>query len=326
MRLHRLDLNLLIMLDILIAEKSVSQTAQRLGMTQPAVSNALSRLRAHFDDELFVVMGRRMAPTPLCDSLAEPVRRIIAELSIIAAARAGFDPGATERTISIICSDYVFLVFLSQALRRLAVAAPNVKVRTLLANEGMSDLLRSGRADFGIFPEQRLVEGLPHATLFEDDFSVIAWTENTLVKEPLSTEQYLSLDHVSTSIGPTTPPHIEQESLDLYGIERNIAVYAPNFTGVAEVVLGTNYIATVHTRSAEIMSQRMPLKVMAPPVAIAPFKECLQWNPAMEIDPGIIWIKNYLIEIARALPGRSRIEDIDGLNLDEALIPIRDLA
>ena len=310
MRLHRLDLNLLIMLDILIAERSVSQTAQRLSMTQPAVSNALSRLRAHFDDELFVVMGRRMVPTPLCDSLAEPVRRIIAELSVIAAARAGFDPATADRMVTIICSDYVFLVFLSQALRRLAVDAPNVKVRTLLANEGMGDLLRSGRADFGVFPEPRLIEGLPHATLFEDGFSVIAWTENTLVKEPLSTEQYLSLGHVSTSIGPSTPPHIEQQSLDLYGIERNIAVYAPNFTGVAEAVLGTNYIATVHTRSAEIMSQRMPLNVMAPPVAIAPFKECLQWNPAMEIDPGIIWIKNYLIEMAHTLPGRSPVETI----------------
>ena len=326
MRLHRLDLNLLIMLDILIAEKSVSQTAQRLGMTQPAVSNALSRLRAHFDDELFVVMGRRMAPTPLCDSLAEPVRRIIAELSVIAATRAGFDPATTDRTVTIICSDYVFLVFLSQALRRLAVVAPNVKVRTLLANEGMGDLLRSGRADFGVFPEQRRVEGLPHATLFEDGFSVIAWTENTLVKEPLSTEHYLSLGHVSTSIGPTTPPHIEQESLDLYGIERNIAVYAPNFTGVAEAVLGTNYIATVHTRSAEIMSQRMPLKVMAPPVAISAFKECLQWNPAMEIDPGIIWIKKFLIETGRSLPRPSRIENIDELHLEAELSPVRDHA
>ena len=322
MRLHRLDLNLLIMLDILIAEKSVSQTAQRLSMTQPAVSNALSRLRAHFDDELFVVMGRRMVPTPLCESLAEPVRRIIAELSVIAATRAGFDPATTDRMFTIICSDYVFLVFLSVALRGLAVAAPNLKVRTLLANEGMGDLLRSGRADFGIFPEPRLIEGLPHATLFEDDFSVIAWTGNTLVKGPLSPEQYLSLGHVSTSIGPTTPPHIEQESLDLYGIERNIAVYAPNFTGVAEAVIGTNNIATGHSRSAEIMSQRRPLKLMAPPVAIAPFKECLQWNQAMEIDPGIVWIKNYLIETGRTLPGQSRIENTDALNSDVELSPV----
>ena len=308
MRLHRLDLNLLIMLDILIAEKSVSQTAQRLSMTQPAVSNALSRLRAHFDDELLVVMGRRMAPTPLCESLAEPVRRIIAELSIIAAARAGFDPATTERTVSIICSDYVFLVFLSVAIRRLAVIAPHVKVRTLLTNEGMGDLLKSGRAEFGIFPEQRLVEGLPQAPLFEDDFSVISWVENTQVKGRLTAEQYLSLGHVSTSIGPTTPPHIEQESLDLYGIERNIMVYAPNFTGVAEAVLGTDYIATMHTRSALILSERMPLRVTAPPVAIAPFNVCLQWNPAMEIDPGIIWIKNCLMDLGQTLSGPAPIE------------------
>ncbi len=115
-----------------IAEGNVSQTAQRLGMTQPAISNALARLRVHFDDELFVLMDRRMVPTPLCRSLAEPVRRIMGELNVIASARAGFDPATADRTVSIICSDYVFLVFLSEALRDLADVAPGLKVRTVL--------------------------------------------------------------------------------------------------------------------------------------------------------------------------------------------------
>ena len=302
MRLHKLDLNLLIMLDILIAEGSVSQTAQRLNMTQPAISNALGRLRQHFNDELLVAMGRRMVPTPLCQSLATPVRRLIGELSVIASARAGFDPATAERTVTIICSDYVFLVFLSEAVRQLAVVAPNVTIRTLLTNEAIGDLLRSGSAEFGIFPQQRLIEGLPSAPIFEDDFSVIAWRENPFVKDQLSVEQYLALKHVSTSIGPNTPPHIEQETLDRYDIVRNIAVYAPNFTGVAEVVLGTNYLATMHTRSAQILARRIPLKVVAPPVAIEPFDVCLQWNAALATDPGTAWIRNFLLECGQRLP------------------------
>ena len=126
------------MLDILIQEGSVSLTAQRLKLTQPAISNALARLRAHFDDELFVLMDRKMVPTPLCRSLAEPVRRIMSELSLIAAARAEFDPTKTDRTVTIVCSDYVFLVFLSRAIRELAAVAPGVCIsRALLTSENM---------------------------------------------------------------------------------------------------------------------------------------------------------------------------------------------
>lgn len=300
-RLQNLDLNLLVVLDIMIAEQSVSQTGVRLNMTQPAISNALSRLRQHFDDELFVVMGRRMAPTPLCDSLAEPVRKALADLRVIAGTRATFDPAKAERTVTIICSDYVFLVYLSEAIRKLAAVAPGVKIRTLLTNEGMTELLRSGRADFGIFPERRRVEGLPSMPLYEDGFSVVVWEKNSLIKKALTREQFLALSHVSTSIGPNTPPHIEQESLDQHGIVRNIAVYAPNFTGCAEVVVGTDYIATMHTRAASVLAERMPLKVLPPPVPITPFVVALQWNPTRDSDPGMTWIRNFLVECGRTL-------------------------
>jgi LysR family transcriptional regulator, nod-box dependent transcriptional activator len=301
MRLQKLDLNLLIMLDILIDEGSVSQTAQRLGMTQPAVSNALARLRAHFDDELFILLDRRMVPTPLCASLADPVKRIMRELNEIAAARAGFDAATTDRTVTVICSDYVFLVFLSRAIRELTTIAPALKVRVLLTSENFGELLRSGRADFGIFPESRVIDGLAWEPLFQDDYSVICWNRHPQLAASITPEQYLSLPHVGASIGSNTPPHIEQESLDRHGIERNIAAYAPNFIGVAEIVVGTSYIATVHTRAAKILEQRMDLHVLRPPVEIDPFRECLQWNPAMQNDPGIMWIKNYLLESAKSM-------------------------
>ena len=309
MRLQKLDLNLLVMLDILIQEGSVSLTAQRLKLTQPAISNALARLRAHFDDELFVLMDRKMVPTPLCRSLAEPVRRIMSELSLIAAARAEFDPSTTDRTVTIVCSDYVFLVFLSRAIRELAAVAPGVCIRALLTSENMGELLRNGRADFGIFPEKRMVEGLPHGPLFADTFSVIAWRRNSQLKAGrLTAQQYLSLSHVSTSIGPNTPAHIEQESLDRLGINRNIAVYAPNFTSIAEVVLGTDYIATMHTRSARILAERMDIVVIDPPMEISPFQVCLQWHPGMEADPGLEWVRDYLIRAASRLSWPSDLE------------------
>lgn len=295
MRLHRLDLNLLVVLDRLMAERSVSQTAQQLSMTQPAISNALNRLRTHFDDELFIVLGRKLAPTPLCESLAEPVRRIIGELTVIAALRPNFDPATTDRTFTIICSDYVFLVFLSEALRDLAHIAPSLNVRCLLTNENMAELLRNGTADFCITPQPRMVEGMPSEIIFEDDFSVISWTDNKCIDDILTTEIYLASRHVSTSIGPTTPPHIEQESLERHGVVRDIAIYAPNFTSVAEVVVGTDFIATVHSKAAALLSTRLPIRIFKPPLAIESFKVGLQWNPARSADPGLMWMKEYLM-------------------------------
>lgn len=301
MRLHNLDLNLLVVLDILIAEQSVSQTAQRLNMTQPAISNALARLRSHFNDDLFVVMGRRMVPTPLCEKLAAPVRRAIDELSLIANTRASFDPATSDCTFTIIASDYVFLVFLSEAVRRLAVDAPAVRLRILLTNEEMVGLLQSGRADFGIFPEPRKVDGLPFEPLFSDSYSVVAWSENNALGKRLSLKAYLSAKHVSTAIAPSNPSHIEQESLDRHGIHRDIAVYAPYFSGVAEIVVGTQFLATMHSRAARIMAKRLPLRVMAPPVTIDTFRIGLQWFPGRVGDPSMDWIRRQLILYATEL-------------------------
>lgn len=298
MRLLKLDLNLLVVLDMLLTERSVSQTAQRMGLTQPAISNALSRLRQHFEDELLVQVGRRMEPTPFAESLAGPVHMALEELRSIATTRADFDPATAERAITIICSDYVFQVFLAQALRELAAEAPGIKVTTYLTSEISGELLNQGKADFFITPEARTAVDHPSVPLFSDRFSCIAWAENPLIGATLTKEKYLALEHVSTCLGPSNPPHIEQESLEAYGLTRKIAVFAPNFTSVADAVVGTNFIATVHAKSAVLHAQRLPIRVFPPPVEIAPFTEVLQWHRNKGADPGVIWMRDFMVRCA----------------------------
>ena len=130
MRYHKLDLNLLVVLDKLLSLGNVSQTAQMLHMTQPAISMSLARLRAHFEDELLVQVGRKMVPTPFAESLRDKVREALSELEQIAMNRSGFDPATVSRTFSIVASDYVYQVFLTGALRGLHAQAPNVVVST----------------------------------------------------------------------------------------------------------------------------------------------------------------------------------------------------
>lgn len=301
MRFHNLDLNLLVVLDSLLQERSVSQTAQALRLTQPAISNALSRLRLHFEDDLLVQVGRKMVPTPFAETLTEPVRQALEGLRRIVVTRSEFDPAAAERTFTFICSDYVFNVFMTGAIRRLVTIAPRLKIVGLLTSDQSAPLLGEGKVDFMIAPDRKCDPAHPRAVLFTDRFACIAWKDNPLIGNTLSLEKYLELEHVSVTLGPHNPPHIEQQSLDDQGVGRNIVVHAPTFSSVAEAVVGTNMIATVHARHAAQFAERLPVKVLPPPVEIATFTENLQWHKNKEADAGTLWLRDFLIEHARTL-------------------------
>jgi LysR family transcriptional regulator, nod-box dependent transcriptional activator len=298
MRFHNLDLNLLALLDRLITERSVSATAQQLRMTQPAVSNALARLRLHFRDDLMVQVGRRMEPTAFALSLQDRIRDALHQLEAIANAQASFDPTTAERTFILLASDYVFLVFVTKAIRRLAEVAPGLRLRAMLTTEHSEDLLRKGEVDFMILPEQLAIAEHPTAPLFTDHFTCIAWSGNTELGEELTLEDYLAAGHVSTSLGPTNVSHIEQEALDSMGVTRRIAAYAPNFTLAADTVVGTPYIATIHSRSARLLAERLPIKLYEPPLAIPAFTETIQWHRSRTTDQAAAWMRSFLCECA----------------------------
>ncbi|EGF91024.1 nodulation protein D [Asticcacaulis biprosthecium C19] len=299
MRFHRLDLNLLVILDHLLQGKSVSQTAQFLSLTQPAISNSLARLRVHFEDELFVQVGRRLEPTPFAKTLAEPVKTALQDIERIIIARSDFDPATAERDFTLVCSDYVYTAFLTRVIRKLAVIAPKVNILVMLNSEMTSPLLNDGQVDFLITPQGLTFPLHPSVPLFSDDFSCIVWTGNEEVGDSLTREQYLDMRHVSVTLGPKNPKHIEQKSLDMLNIERRIVVYTPTFNAVADTVVGTPYIATVHSRTARLFADRLPLKVLKAPVPIATFTECLQWHRNKDADTGTLWLKEFLVACAR---------------------------
>lgn len=299
MRFHKLDLNLLVILDHLLQGRSVSQTAQQLSLTQPAISNSLSRLRVHFEDELFVPVGRRLEATPFAKSLAVPVKLALEDIERIIITRSDFNPETAERDFTIVCSDYVYSAFLTRVIRKLATVAPNINLLVLLNSEMTSPLLNEGQADFLITPQGLTFPLHPHVPLFSDDFSCIVWAGNKDVGDSLTAAEYLAMRHVSVTLGPKNPRHIEQKSLDMLGIERRIVVFAPTFNAVADTIIGTPYIATVHTRTARLFAERLPLKVLKAPVPIATFTECLQWHRNKDHDAGTLWLKEFLVSEAR---------------------------
>lgn len=128
MRFRRLDLNLIVYLDALLAERSVSRAAERVHISQSAMSDALARLRDYFQDKLFVQVGRSMVPTPLAQSMAQPVRDVLLQIELVASSNVQFDPLNSRRKIGILASDYVADVLLNKVLLRLSREAPGISV------------------------------------------------------------------------------------------------------------------------------------------------------------------------------------------------------
>ncbi len=178
MRFNKLDMNLLVVLDALLATQSVGKAAERLFLSQPATSLALGRLREFFQDELLVSVGKAMVPTPLAAELAAPVREVLVRGARPSRARGlTFDPGATQRRFTIEASDYVTAVLRPEVIRRAATLAPLMQFDVRSLSPQTPQNLNSGECELLIAPDFAKVADHPSARLFEDSFSCIVCQE-----------------------------------------------------------------------------------------------------------------------------------------------------
>ena len=299
MHFNRLDLNLLVALDALLAERNITRASERVHLSQSAMSGALARLRDYFHDELLVPVGRRMVPTPLAETLAGPVREILLKVETAVQARPGFDPGTSDRHFKLLMSDYVATVLMPPALPRIQRLAPEVTLELLPYSESQWETLERGEVDFLIMPTQYLRSGHPSEVLFEDGYTCIAWSENELVGDALPLEQYLALGHVAVRFGQQRVPAYDEWFFNRYGHARRIEVVTNSFSSIPQLVVGTTRIATVHRRLARFYARYLPLKLVAPPVAMPPLSEAIVWHAYREADPGSIWLRHLLKEAAR---------------------------
>ena len=179
MHFQKLDLNLLVALDALIEERSVSRAADRLHLSQSAMSSALSRLREYFGDELLAPVGRRMEPTALALNLAPQIREILQRIRVTLHTRPSFEPATAERRFRIMTSDYLIEVLLADVIRTLAQIAPGIQMQILPSNAASFALFLAGDIDLIITPEDHTLPEHPRSALFEDTYSCVVWSENT---------------------------------------------------------------------------------------------------------------------------------------------------
>ena len=299
MHFEQLDLNLLVALDALLTDRSITVAGNRVHLTQSAMSGALSRLREFFGDELLTQVGRKMVPTPLGESLAEPVRQILLQVKATINTKTGFDPDTSTRHFSVMMSDYVATVLVSEVLRRAETVAPGVRFN-ILSNDvsGPTEFLERADVDLLVMPREYLSEKHPREDVFTDDYVCVVWTENPLVGDHLSREQYMALGHVVLQFGRGRIPAQDELFLTNLGVTRRIEVLALSFNSLPQHIAGSRRIATIHRRLAQYYARYLPLKILRPPFDLPPVTEAVQWHNLFTEDPGNRWLRALLRQVA----------------------------
>lgn len=301
MHFRNLDLNLLVALDALLLERNITLAGRRINLSQSAMSSALSRLREYFGDELLTQVGRRMICTPLGESLVEPVRKILLQIQATVAAQPSFEPGTATRCFKLMMSDYVATVLMSKALPRIEHLAPRVRIE-VLCNDVGSPFEELDRADIDllIMPQRYLRETHPYEILFEDEFAGVAWKDNALVPPDghLTMEQYLHLGHVTARFATARASTVDEWFMSQLGHERRVEVVAMNFNSVFSSLVGTQRVATIHARLARYYQQYLPIRLFEVPFELPRLAEAMQWHRHFNVDPGTLWLRGVLKEIA----------------------------
>jgi len=304
MRFNKLDLNLLVALDALLAERSISRAAERLHMSQSAMSNALARLRTCLDDDLLVQVGRKMECTPRAETLREAVRDVLVRVDSAILAQPEFDPTRSDRAFHLIVSDYTMVVLMPHLLALANQQAPHVRFDLRPVVDSPERELERGEADLLVLPRNYCSPSHPFEILFEEGFLCVVWNGSRFGRaNKLTLEQYVTAGHVAMQPQSMDKLTLEDWFLQRYGAAQRIEVTAFGFVPIPHLVVGTDRIATVHARLARIAQQSLPVTLLAPPLLLARIDQSLQWHKYRTHDPGLVWLRGLLHEAALRMDG-----------------------
>lgn len=296
MKLTGIDLNLFVVFEAIYTERNLTRAAGVLNVTQPAVSNALARLRAHFDDPLFARRGGAMAPTPVAQSLILPVRQALARLRSGLDQRARFDPETSGRTFHIAMRDASAAMLLAPLARHLARAAPNVQVQTHLVDRAEIGMeLAAGTLDLAIdIPELQRAD-LMTMPLIADRYVCVMRQGHPDAGKPMTLDRFTALRHVAISSRRRGRTLIEA-ALARAGRQPNTVMRVPMFQMALDLVRGSDLIATLPSalaRDFDVATAELPFASPA-------LDSLLYWHRNAESDPGNMWMREAIRSVTAA--------------------------
>ncbi|MFO7787654.1 MAG: LysR family transcriptional regulator [Halospina sp.] len=312
MDLSRIDLNLLVYLDVLLREKSVTRAASYLGLTQPAMSNGLRRLRELFDDPLLVRTSEGMSPTERALELQPLVREILAQVEQTVQKTGSFDAGASERVFRIMASDYAESTLMPRVLRLIRSLAPHVTLDVLTPSDVSFLDVEQGRVDMAINRFDTIPQSFHQRTLWTDWFACLMSNENPVLREPFTLDTYLEANHIWVSktgfgVGVGVNPRDVQrlgwvdEALGKLGRKRRISVFTRHYQVATLLAEQHDVMATLPCRAAWLQKDNPALVVKAPPFPIPPIELKMAWSPLLQHNPDHQWLRQRIVEGAEEL-------------------------
>jgi LysR family transcriptional regulator, nod-box dependent transcriptional activator len=311
MNFKTFDLNLLRSLDALLSERSVTRAADRVCVSQPAMSGSLQRLRDYFEDQLLIRVGREMELTPLAKSMVTSVRDVLHSIQVTLEVKPSFDPTTARRTFTASMSDYVAFVLMPLVLRRLVVQAPYMSCHVEPLNEGCFNRLDTGESDFCVatdrwrlFGENEPSAEIRSEPLFSDSFVCIVDRDHPTVTDHISLEDFKRLPHAVVRIGRGVESIVEH-AWKVANLDLNIAAAAPSFCTSIFMVPGTPIVATTQERLAIAFAASLPLKIVPCPIEVPTLHEAVAWHVRHEFDPGHQYMRRIFAEAAAELRSQS---------------------
>ena len=298
MRFKGFDLNLLVAFNVLMDTRSVSRAAEQLHLSQPAMSAALSRLRDYFGDDLLVLHGKRMFPTPYAEALVPMVQDTLHCVDQLITTSTSFDPATSQRVFRLIASDYITAAVIAPLSRRLAKEAPRIQLEAVLPSDGSADLIAQGAFDLLITPEEFINPRQPTELLFEETHVIVGWSGNPVFAHSVTIDDVLAAGHVGVQMGNQRTAAFADSMMFKLGYNRIMEMTASSFTVIPWLLIETNRLTLMHERLARVMADMFPLAIAPIPFAFPKMREMMQFNVARANDEGLAWLRQELREIS----------------------------
>ncbi|MDC7429290.1 LysR family transcriptional regulator [Acinetobacter baumannii] len=291
-KLRHLDFNLLKAMDILLEERNVTRAAERLFITQPAMSSILARLRESFDDTLFVRSQRGIVPTPRALELINPIKQILGQIDLLLQPLE-FNPATVNFTVRIAATDYAHHVISIPFLTALKRQAPNVKISLLPSSDKEQQRLEHGEIDLALSTlEHSYGNDLHYQHLFDEGYICVMRLDHPALQQPLTLDLFCELDHALVSFQGGFLGITDQQ-LQHLGRQRHVTLSVTSFLLLPEILQNSDLVATVPKR---LVCNRKDLAIVPPPLEIPGFSKVALWHNRTEHDPRYRWLRQLMLE------------------------------
>ena len=300
--INRLDLNLLVTLDVLLSERNVTRAAARLNLSQPSVSVQLSKLREAFNDPLLLPGPRGMLTTPRADKLREPLREALENVKRVVMANEIFDPTCAKNTWRVAAADYGELAVLLPTLRRLRLSAPGTRLAVLEGNPvRIAKRAADGEIDLSLQTMDSVPVGLRVQKLFDEHYVLVGRIGNPLLNRQPSIKQFCSMEHAVISPSGGGFHGGTDAVLEEMGLSRRVVLSVPHFLVAIAVIEETDLVAMLPSR---LVAGRPALKRVEAPIEVPGYTMAMAWHERSHRDPSHQWLREQIVEAVTDNPRR----------------------